>query len=102
MEGMISKEHSKHVATYDNMTFNEPSNRVLDIIPFFVPSTCIQILSTIMLPEIRWLEPQSNMWVQTTQISSSLPPKRDCGSKGVKSDTGDRYKHTRRHPAQTV
>ena len=24
------------------------------------------------------------LWGQTTQISSSLPPKRDCGSKGVK------------------
>ena len=29
------------------------------------------------------LEPQSHMWGQTTQISSSLSPKRDCGSKGV-------------------
>ena len=25
-------------------------------------------------------------WGQTSQISSSLPPKRDCGSKGVKED----------------
>ena len=30
------------------------------------------------------LEPQSHMWGQTTLISSSLSPKRDCGSKGVK------------------
>ena len=26
------------------------------------------------------------MWGQTTQISSSLSPKRDCGSKGVKAN----------------
>ena len=30
------------------------------------------------------LEPQSHMWGQTTQTLSSLSPKRDCGSKGVK------------------
>ena len=30
------------------------------------------------------LEPQFRFWGQTTQISSSLSRKRDCGSKGVK------------------
>ena len=29
------------------------------------------------------LEPQSRFWGQTSQIPSSLSPKRDCGSKGV-------------------
>ena len=31
------------------------------------------------------LEPQFRFWGQTSQISSSLSPKRDCGSKGVKA-----------------
>ena len=35
------------------------------------------------------LEPQSHMWGQTTQISSSLSPKRDCGSKGVNTRVDD-------------
>ena len=30
------------------------------------------------------LEPQFRFWGQNSQISSSLSPKRDCGSKGVK------------------
>ena len=33
---------------------------------------------------LKVLEPQSHMWGQTTQISSNLSIKRDCGSKGVK------------------
>ena len=43
----------------------------LHIKPFFLPNY------------LTLLEPQSHMWGQTTEISRSLSPTPDCGSKGV-------------------
>ena len=43
------------------------------------------------------LEPQSHMWGQTIQISSSFVPKRDCGSKGVNPICATQF-HRRFHP----
>ena len=40
------------------------------------PSGCINLCFTLSVP-------QSHMWAQTSQILSSLPPKRDCGPERV-------------------
>ena len=42
-------------------------------------------------PRLILLEPQSHMWGQSTQISSSLSPKRDCGSKGVNPICAEKF-----------
>ena len=41
------------------------------------------VLRGILRIALTLLEPQSHMWGQTTQMSSSLSPKRDCGPKRV-------------------